>query len=90
VVSDGPGGLSDKTGRRDPPFDSGNSAVERSAAAVREIAEIAGISVGTAHDLRSRIRQGEDPARPAPAGSGKDPALPSQETSPCTHPEAAP
>ena len=44
----------------------------RPTAAVREIAERAGISVGTAHDLRSRIRRGEDPAGPGsphvPAG----------------------
>ena len=100
MVSNGPGGLSDKTvgaircstpgtpqlnervgadGRLRPL--SGREGRQRAAevigsrpsAAVREIAEIAGISVGTAHDLRSRIRRGEDPAGP---GSRHVPADP--------------
>jgi ParB-like chromosome segregation protein Spo0J len=46
-------------------------------AAVRDIAAIAGISVGTAHDLRTRMRRGEDPvARPAATGPSHDPASP--------------
>lgn len=54
---------------------------ERPGASVREIASAAGVSVGTAHDVRQRVRNGEDPVqrswrepdrpdRPAPAGGG--------------------
>ena len=47
----------------------------RPGAAAREIAAMAGISVGTAHDLRTRMRRGEDPvAPPAASGSPCDPA----------------
>ncbi len=45
----------------------------RPGATVRDIAKAAGVSVGTAHDVRARIRRGEgpDPERPrAPAGRG--------------------
>jgi ParB-like chromosome segregation protein Spo0J len=46
-------------------------------ASVRQIARIAGVSVGTAHDVRRRMRRGEDPA-PAQrrAGTGQDPGRP--------------
>jgi ParB-like chromosome segregation protein Spo0J len=46
----------------------------RPGAAVREIAAIAGISVGTAYDLRTRMRRGEDPVTPPATGSPRDPA----------------
>lgn len=36
---------------------------ERPTASLREVAATAGISVGTAHDVRQRMRRGEDPVR---------------------------
>jgi hypothetical protein len=36
---------------------------ERPTASLREVAATAGISVGTAHDVRQRIRRGESPVR---------------------------
>ncbi|TDB96422.1 transcriptional regulator [Actinomadura sp. 7K534] len=49
-------------------------------ASLREIAAGAGISVGTAHDVRKQLRRGEDPIRSHPAGarpSGTAPPGPS-------------
>jgi ParB-like chromosome segregation protein Spo0J len=64
-------------GRRRPL--SGRSGRQRAAdfigsrpdAGIREIAATAGISVGTAHDLRTRIRRGEEPTA---TGSPREPA----------------
>ncbi|MEV4053389.1 helix-turn-helix domain-containing protein [Amycolatopsis sp. NPDC049688] len=45
---------------------------ENPGASVREIAREAGVSVGTAHDVRSRWRRGEDPlARRRPGDAGR-------------------
>jgi ParB-like chromosome segregation protein Spo0J len=41
---------------------------ERPQASLREVAREAGVSVGTAHDVRKRINSGKDPV---PAGSGR-------------------
>ncbi|NVI88918.1 ParB N-terminal domain-containing protein [Actinomadura sp. BRA 177] len=41
---------------------------ERPHAPIREIAKVAGVSVGTAHDVRGRMRRGEDPVRPQSRG----------------------
>ena len=47
----------------------------RPGAGVREIAVMAGISVGTAHELRTRMRRGENPvAKATVTGSPRDPA----------------
>jgi hypothetical protein len=37
---------------------------ERPDASLREVARLAGISLGTAHDVRERVRRGEDPVPP--------------------------
>jgi hypothetical protein len=47
---------------------------EHPAASIREIAKTAGVSLGTAHDVRSRLRRGEDPI---PRGRRADAAEPS-------------
>ncbi len=43
-------------------------------ASLRAIARAAGVSVGTAHDVRERLRTGRDPLPPRPAAPGPPPA----------------
>jgi transposase len=50
----------------------GSMFAEQPDASLRKIAKEAGISVGTARDVRERIRRGEDPTLPQPRG--KDPS----------------
>jgi AraC-like DNA-binding protein len=54
----------------------GRLMLERPEASIREIAREAGVSVGTAHDVRRRLQRGEDPAPSRQSRAGPLPAEP--------------
>lgn len=46
---------------------------EHPGASLREVARTAGVSLGTAHDVRARLRRGEDPVPPGRRGAASEP-----------------